>query len=41
MRQAAFILLIPEGRDITGLKRTEQALRESEERFCTSFPSVL
>jgi len=27
------ILLIPEGRDITGLKRTEQALRESEERF--------
>ena len=27
------ILLIPEGRDITGFKRTEEALRESEERF--------
>ncbi len=27
------VLLIPEGRDITGFKRTEQALRESEERF--------
>ena len=29
----AIILLIPEGRDITGFKRTEEALRESEERF--------
>ena len=27
------ILLIPEGRDITGFNRTEEALRESEERF--------
>ncbi|HEX2524040.1 MAG TPA: PAS domain-containing protein, partial [Terriglobia bacterium] len=27
------VLLIPEGRDITGFKRTEEALRESEERF--------
>jgi len=29
----SIILLIPEGRDITGFKRTEEALRESEERF--------
>jgi len=33
-------LLIPEGRDITDYKRTEHALRESEEKFRTLFENA-